>query len=653
MSGAELRAEGIPIPNSPAREKPEGGPRDTLMEDAALHAQLSRVWGRKPGIWGWLTTVDHKEVGRRYIATAFVFLFLAGTAAVAMRVQLARPESALIPPDLYNQLFSMHGTTMMFLFAVPVMEAFAVFLVPLLVGTRNIAFPRLNAFSYWVYLFGGIMIWVAFMLNVGVDTGWFSYVPLAGPEFSPGKRVDFWAQMVTFTEVAALAVAVEIIVTVFKQRAPGMTLDRIPLIVWSQLVTAFLTLFAMPAVMLASTMLILDRLVGTHFFNPAEGGDALLWQHLFWFFGHPEVYIIFIPATGFVASIVMTFSQRPLVGHMFMVIALCGIGFLSFGLWVHHMFATGLPQLGEGFYTANSMLVAIPSGIQIFCFVATLTLGRPRFATPLLFAIGFILNFVLGGLTGVMVASVPLDLQLHDTYFVVAHFHYVLIGGAVFPLLGAVYYWFPKFTGRMMSERTGKWHFWLAMIGFNTAFFPMHLLGLWGMPRRIYTYPEAMGWGSVNLLVSAGALVFAGSFVVFLVNVLRSLKHGAIAGDNPWNAPTLEWATSSPPPPQNFDRIPVVTHREPLWAEREALPVATGLRVDLRELVVTDLVEAKPQLRESSPAPSIWPLLSAITVAGLFIGTIFTPWALVYGTPPVAAALIAWFWPKGNPEDEE
>lgn len=625
--------------------------RDDDLAPEELHTALAVTWRTPAGLFGWLSTVDHKVIGVRYLVTALFFLALGGIAAVVIRLQLARPENGLVGPDLYNQIFTMHGTTMMFLFAVPVMEAVMVYLVPLMVGTRNIAFPRLNAFSYYVYLLGGLMIWVAFAFNTGADAGWFSYVPLAGPQYGAGKRTDFWAQMVTFTEVAALAVAVEIIVTIFKQRAPLMRLDRIPLFVWASLVTAFVILFGMPAVMVSSTMLILDRLVGTHFFNPAEGGDALLWQHLFWFFGHPEVYIIFIPATGMVSAIVPTFARRPIFGYLALVLALIATGFLSFGLWVHHMFATGIPQLGASFFTASSMLIAIPSGLQIFCWIATLWGGRPVYKTPLLFVIAFVVTFVIGGLTGVMVASVPIDLQVHDSYFVVAHFHYVLIGGAVFPLIGAIYYWFPKVTGRLMDERLGQWNFWFAFVGFNAAFFPMHILGLQGMPRRIYTYPLETDWGGLNLFISVAALVFAASFVILAYNIVRSIKRGETAGPNPWNAGTLEWATSSPPPSYNFARIPVVAHVEPLWCEA-GIAAATGLRVNAREIVVTTAAEALPDLRETSPKPSIWPFLASLATGALFLASIFTPWALVWGSIPLAVTLIGWFWPKGSPEDE-
>nr|WP_312887511.1 cytochrome c oxidase subunit I [Microvirga arabica] len=622
------------------------------MDGPELSARLAKTWGTEKGLIGALSTVDHKIIGRRYIITAIIFLFLGGLSAVAMRLQLAQPESKLISPDLYNQLFTMHGTTMMFLFGVPIGEAFAVYLVPLMVGARNIAFPRLNAFSYYVYLFGGIMIWVAFMLNIGPDTGWFSYVPLAGPEFSPGKRVDFWAQMITFTEVAGIAVAISVIVTVFKMRAPGMTLDRIPLFVWAELVNSFVIVFALPAVVTASAMLILDRLVGTHFFNPAEGGDALLYQHLFWFFGHPEVYIIFLPATGWVSAIVVTFARRQAFGYIALVLSLIATGFLSFGLWVHHMFTTGLPQLGASFFTASSMLIAIPNGIQIFCWIATLWDGRPVFRTPLLFVIGFFFIFVAGGLSGIMLASVPLDTQVHDTFFVVAHFHYVLIGGNVFPLLGAIYYWFPKFTGRMMSERLGKWHFWLAFIGFNVTFFPMHITGLMGMPRRVYTYLPEMGWGNLNLISTIGAVLFFASFVLFLYNIISSARRGPVAEPNPWNAGTLEWAAASPPLPQNFDRVPVVTNREPLWANRDSLPVVAGLSVENREQIVSTITHGRADLRESSPEPSIWPFLTAVATTITFVGSIFTPWAVVWGSIPLALALMGWFWPKTSTEDE-
>jgi cytochrome c oxidase subunit I+III len=623
--------------------------RERLAATAAVEGherlrELELTWKSPPGIVKWFTDTNHKVIASRYIVTAFIFFLFGGLEAALMRLQLSRPENRFLSPDQYNQIFTMHGTTMMFLFAVPIMEGIGLYLVPLMIGTRNVAFPRMNAFGYYCYLFGGLLVYGAFFLNVGPDAGWFAYVPLSGPQFSPGKRVDVWAQMITFTEIAALVGAVEIVVTVFKQRAPGMSLNRMPLFVWSQLVTAFMIIFAMPAVMMASGLLAMDRLVDTHFFNPAEGGDALLYQHLFWFFGHPEVYIIFIPALGFVSSIIVTFSRRKIFGYLPMVLSLIATAFIGFGLWVHHMFATPLPQLGQSFFTGASMMIAIPSGVQIFCWIATLWGGRLRLKTPLIFVLGFVAIFVLGGLSGVVLASVPLDLQVHDTYFVVAHFHYVLIGGAVFPLFGAFYYWFPKWTGRMLSERLGKVNFWLMFVGFNLIFFPMHQLGLKGMPRRVYTYLPETGWGNLNLLASLGAIVMTLGVVTFLVNVFMSRRAGVLAGDNPWDADTLEWGTQSPPPDYNFANLPTVAGRYALWSQTERTPVVVGLSTECREVLCTHIMDAEPDHRYELPGPSVYPLLLAIAVGETFSVGIFTPWAFPIGALLAAAALYGWFW---------
>jgi cytochrome c oxidase subunit I+III len=622
-------------------------------DEELVQRQLEETWRQPPGLWGWLTSVDHKSIGKRYIVTAMVFFVLGGLEAAVIRAQLARPENSVLGPDAYNQFFTMHGMTMMFLFAVPVMTAMGLYFVPLMIGARNVAFPRLNAYGYWVYLAGGLFLYISFFLNTGPDTGWFSYVPLAGPEFSPGKRVDVYAQSITFTEIAALVAAVELIVTIFKNRAPGMTLNRMPLFVWAMLVQAFMVLFAMPWVATVTQFLAMDRLVATHFFNPAEGGDALLWQHLFWFFGHPEVYIILTPALGFVSMIVATFTRRPVFGYPAMVLSLLSIGFLSFGLWVHHMFATGVPQLGQSFFTAASMMIAIPSGLQIFCWIATIWSGRPRFSVPFLFVLGFVVLFVIGGVTGVMVASVSYDQQVHDTYFVVAHFHYVLLGGAVFPLMGAFYYWFPKIAGRMLDERLGRWNFWLLFIGANLTFFPMHQLGLEGMPRRVYTYLTGTGWGNLNLLATLGAVLIAIGVLLFVLNVGVSLRRGALAGDDPWGADTLEWATTSPPPPYNFSHIPVVEGRAPLWEQPGELGAVTGLRTDVRDTLVTTLLDARPDSLHRHPTPSIWPLLAAIATTILFVTLIFTPWGAVIGTPLLLLALLGWGWPHGKDHQEQ
>jgi cytochrome c oxidase subunit I len=626
----------------------------TTKTDAAAPEEdfhgLERTWRDPGGFVGWFSHVDHKSLGRRYIVTAFVFFLLAGLLAALMRLQLSRPDNSFLSPDLYNQIFTTHGTTMMFLFAVPVMQGLGIYFLPLMVGARAIAFPRLVAFSYWMFLFGGIFLYVSFFLNAGPDVGWFSYPPLAESLYTPSKRADVWAQLITFTEVASLAVAVSLITTAFKLRAPGMTLNRVPIFVWAQVVTSFMVLFAMPSVMLASTALILDRLVGTHFFDVEHRGDALLYQHLFWFFGHPEVYIIFIPGAGLVSTIVSTFSRRPIFGYLAIALSLVATAFMGFGLWVHHMFATGIPQLGRSFFTAASIVIALPTGIQFFCWIATMWSGRIVLKMPMLWMLGFFGIFLIGGLTGVILAAVPVNIQLHDTFFVVAHFHYVLIGGAVFPLFGAIYYWFPKITGRLLSERAGQIVFGLMFVGFNVTFFPMHVLGLHGMPRRIYTYPAAMGWGSLNLLASAGAVLMTLAVILFLADVVRALRSAERAPDNPWDASTLEWATSSPPSHSNFLRLPTVAGRDPLWENPPDQPVVVGLRSGIRDVLVTHVLDAEPDHRSEFPTPSIWPLVTALATTALFIGSIFTPWAVVWFAGPLFIAMVGWFWPKSPDE---
>ncbi|WP_336273642.1 cytochrome c oxidase subunit I [Vreelandella indica] len=610
--------------------------------------QLARTWHSPRGFPGWFTQVNQRMIGRRFIITGFIFFLLAGVLGLLIRTQLAGPEQQFLDPGLYNQFFTMHGTVMMFFFAIPVMEGFAIYVVPLMVGTRDMAFPRLNAFGYYIYLIGGIVLFGSLLVGMAPDAGWFNYVPLAGKEYSPGYGVDIWTTMITFIEVSALTAAVELIVTILRLRAPGMALNRMPPFVWAALVMSFMIVFAMPAVIVSSTLLILDRLVGTQFFLVESGGQPLLWQHLFWYFGHPEVYIILVPALGMISTIIITFTGRPIFGYTALVLSVVSIGFVSFGLWVHHMFTTGLPQLGMSFFTAASVTIAIPSGVQIFCWIASLWGAKIRFATPMLWVLGFFAIFVIGGLTGVMIASIPFDTQVHDTFFLVAHFHYVLIGGAVFPLIGALYYWWPKFTGRLMSEKGGKWSFWLAFIGFNVTFFPMHQLGLEGMPRRVYTYTAEMGWGDLNLLSTLGSFVLAAGFVVTLSNAIWSLYRGQHAGANPWNAPTLEWSTDSPPPAYNYRHIPVVESRWPLWdwQRRGERRVVTGLSHQRREIVITSILDADPVGVQVLPHPTIWPFIAAVAASSGFIGLIFHPIFFVMGFFLVFCALVGWFWPR-------
>ena len=608
--------------------------------------RLEEAWRLPRGIVGWFMEVDHKTIGIRYLVSAFSFFILAGLLAALVRLQLAVPGNTFLGPDLYNQIFTTHGVAMMFLFAVPVMEGIGVYLIPLMVGTRNIAFPRLNAYSYYIFVFGGLLVFGSLLVNTGADSGWFSYVPISGPAYGAGKRSDIFNQMINFTEIAALGAAVAMATTIFKLRAPGMTLNRLPIFVWAMLVTALMVIFAMPAVVLSSLYQLLDRLVGTHFYNPAEGGDVILYQHLFWFFGHPEVYIIFLPAVGMVSAIITTATRRRTFGYLALVLSLFTTAFLAFSVWVHHMFATGLPQLGLNFFTAASLVIVIPAGTQIFCWIAALWRGGFRIQSPMLYVLGFMMTFVVGGLSGATLASVPFNQQVTDTYYVVAHFHYVLVGGAVFPLIAGIHHWYPKMTGRLLSERLATWSFWVLFVGFNVTFFPMHVLGLRGMPRRVYTYPADMGWNTLNLVSSLGALFLASGGALLVFNVVRSLRKGELAGDDPWAADSLEWATTSPPPVYNFLEIPVVEGRHALWERSAEAPVVTGVRSDVREVVVTDVMDAHPVHKMEMPEPSIWPFLAAVATAGLMIGSMFTPWSVVWGSIPLGIAGLGWFWPK-------
>jgi cytochrome c oxidase subunit I+III len=632
------------------REEPPSAEEILEQEKLPIEQQISmleQAWSRRPGFYGWLTDTDHKSLAAKYLLTCFVFFCLAGLLALAMRIQLALPENRFLSPDLYNQFFTVHGTTMMFLFAVPVMLATGLYFVPLMVGTRDVAFPRLNLYGYYVFLIGGLLLWISLLLNMGPDAGWFAYVPLSGPAYAPGKRVDVWAQMITFTEISAIVAAIEIIVTVFKLRCPGMTLNRVPIFVWGMVVTAFMVIFAMPSVMSGSMMLAMDRLIATQFFNPREGGDSLLWQHLFWWFGHPEVYIIFIPAMGMMSNLIHVFSQRKVFGHLALVLSLVATGFLGFGLWVHHMFTTGLPQLGQSYFTAASMMISIPTGVQVFCWIATMWAGQIRWATPMYYIVGWFVTFIIGGLTGVMTASVPLNWQVHDTFFVVAHLHYVLIGGSVFPLLASLHYWWPDIVGRMLDERLGKISAVLIVAGFNLTFFPMHQLGLQGMARRVYTYKPETGWGTLNMIATIGAFVILAGLLISAWNYIRSLRQPKHEEGNPWNADTLDWALGSPAPRFNFHHIPVVEGRYALWDKSDPMPVVNGLAFDCREVLVTSVKDAVPESRYELPADeSIWPVFMALATGIAFIGGMFTMWGFVAGGVAALMAGLGWFWPK-------
>jgi cytochrome c oxidase subunit 1 len=614
----------------------------------AEHSMLDLTWQRARGIFGWLGETNHKAIGLRFIITAMCFFTLAGLLAVMMRIQLAVPENSFLSADSYNQIFTTHGTAMMFLFAVPVMEGMGIYLVPLMVGTRNVSFPRLLNFSYYLYLIAGVALFISFFSNMGPDMGWFAYTPLSGPAYAAGHRMDIWSQMVTLTEISAMATAIEIITTILKQRAVGMSLNRMPIFVWAQLITNFMVIFAMPAVSLGSTMLSMDRVthISTHFYNAAEGGDNLLWQHLFWFFAHPEVYIIFIPGTAFVSSIIPVFTRRKMFGYTALVLSMVATAFIGFGVWVHHMFATPIPDLGQGLFTASSLMIVIPNSVQMFCWIATIWGARSiRLKTPMLYVLAFIATFVIGGLTGVMLASVSVDTQVHDTFFVVAHLHYVLIGGAVFPLFGAFHYWYPKWTGRMMSEKLARFEVALVFIGFHLTFWPMHQLGLHGMTRRIYTYLPETNWGMLNHIASSGAAVLGTGILLLFINLLMSRLKGELAGANPWGAGTLEWSTLSPPPSYNFLHLPTCQGREPLWENKPDAPVVTGLSLTKRQTLATSALDAHPDHRYNFATESIVPTLCAAGTSWILLGGgIFNPWHAVWGSCFVTVVLFAWFW---------
>ncbi len=520
------------------------------------------------GILSWLTTIDHKRIGILYIGTSLVYFLVAGVFALLMRVQLAQPNAKFMSNAVYDEIFTMHGTTMIFLVVMPLGIGIGNYLVPLMIGARDMVFPKLNALSYWVFLFGGLFMYSSFIAGGAPNDGWFAYAPLTELTYSPTTGMDFWALGIIMLVIATTLSSMNFIVTVLQLRAPGMTLPRVPVFVWMMVVTSFLGIFALPSLTTASVLLLLDRLVGTHFYNVAQGGNALLWQHLFWFFGHPEVYILILPAFGIISEVVPVFSRQPLFGYTVVVISGIAIGILGFMVWAHHMFAVGLPTVALMFFSADSFLIGVPTGVKIFAWLATMWKGKLKFDSPMLFAIGFIAMFTIGGIDGVQVAVVPFDWQVTDSYFVVSHLHYVLFGGAIFSLFAGFHYWFPKMSGRMLSEGLAKWTFWLMFIGANLVFFPMHILGLMGMPRRIYTYPAVSGWGPLNFLETIGAFIVALGVLIFTINVIRSMMQAPTNPADPWDGHTLEWATSSPPPVYNFVTIPEVRSRRPMWDQK-------------------------------------------------------------------------------------
>jgi cytochrome c oxidase subunit I+III len=627
-----------------------------VAEGTETLGEFEQTWQPGRGFPGVLSEVNNQPLGKRYMVTAFVFFLLGGVLALLMRVQLAVSDNTFLGPQLYNELFTMHGSTMMFLFAVPFLEGLAVYLLPMMIGSRDVAFPRLTAYGYWVYLFGGVIFYASFIVGAVPDIGWFGYTPLSTERFS-GIATDFWLLGLSLVEVAGLTAAVEIVATILKFRAPGMTLGRMPLFIWTMLVAGVMIIAAFSVLLTATVLLELDRSMQTRFFDVHRGGSNLLWQHLFWFFGHPDVYIMFLPATGIVSMVITAFAQRPISGYVLIGMAILVTGFVSFGLWVHHMFAAGLPALSMAFFTAASLMIAIASGVQIFAWIATLWGSAPALKSPLLFTLGFVFIFVLGGLTGVMVAVVPFDVQVHDTYFIVAHFHYVLIGGVLFPILAGVHYWFPKVYGRMLSERLGTISFWMVFLGFNATFFPMHIMGFLGLPRRVYTYPKFLELDGYNLVATGGAFLNGLGVLVLLFNIVRSLSSGKPAGENPWGADSLEWSVSSPPPAWTFLALPFVRGRHPLWIDassstgnagpgQSSIPL-TGQPANWRGTLLTDATEARPQAIQHLPGLSYLPLAVATTTTLAAVGVLSRSYILAIVSVLATAVLtFAWLRPR-------
>src|SRR2546423_15213487 len=576
----------------------------------------------KGGIWSWLTTVDHKRIGALYMYTALAWFAIGGIEALVMRIQLQGPNGKVVSPEVFNQLFTMHGTTMIFLVVMPLSAAFFNFLIPLQIGARDVAFPRLNAFSYWVYLFGAIFMNASWFVGAAPNGGWFGYAPLTTMQFNPGLNIDFWMLGLQILGVSSLAAAFNFITTIINMRAPGMNLMRMPMFTWMSFVVQFLLVLAFPVITIALVFLQFDRFFGTTFYTTTAGADPLLWQHLFWIFGHPEVYILILPAFGLVSEVLPTFSRKPLFGYPVMVYSGMLIAFLGFGVWAHHMFAVGMGPIADTAFGVTTMLIAIPPGVKIFNWIFTMWGGVLRFTTAMKFAIALVALFTIGGISGVMHASPPADLQQTDTYFIVAHFHYVLVAGSMMGLFAGVYYYFPKFTGRLLDERLGNWHFWLFFIGVNLTFFPMHFSGLYGMPRRIYRYDVGQGWESFNLMSSVGMAIQIVATIIGFWNFWRSRKSGEVAGNDPWGAPTLEWSIPSPPPDYNFAHVPRVTSRYPLWDVKTPHAEPPPQRASVSSRESPRRPPTAKELGIPMPNPSIKPLFVALFMTLMFASLI-------------------------------